>query len=70
MEDLDRDLKAWMPNTDISARGYMLGYHDLKDPAVSGFFRLLSRLGDGLMKMRIVRMDFADTAGGKRDAAD
>lgn len=70
VEDLDRDLRAWMPNTAISARGYMLGYHDLKDPAVSGFFRLLSRLGDGLMKMRIVRMDFADAAEEKRNAAD
>ena len=70
VEDLDRDLKAWMPNTAISARGYMLGYHDLKAPAVSGFFQLLSRLGDSLMKMRIVRIDFADTAGEKRGAAN
>lgn len=59
-----------MLNTAISARGYMLGYHDLKDPAVSGFFQLLSRLGDSLMKMRIVRIDFADTAGEKRGAAN
>lgn len=64
-EDLDRARKAWMPNTTISDRGYMLGYHDLKDPAVSGFFRLLSRLGDGLMKMRIVRIDFAKATGGR-----
>ena len=48
VEDLDRDLKAWMPDTAISDRGYMLGSHDLKDPAVSGFFRLLSRLGGWL----------------------
>ena len=25
----------------VSSRGYMLGYHDLKDPSVSGFFRFL-----------------------------
>ena len=67
VEDMDLDLKAWVPDTAISDRGYMLGYHDLKDPAVSGFFRLLSQLGDGLMKMRIVRIDFADTAGEKRN---
>lgn len=36
----------------------MLGYNDLKDPSVSGFFRFLSRVGDGSMKMRIVRLDF------------
>ena len=68
VEDLNRELKAWLPNPAVSARGYMLGYHDLNDPAVSGLFRLLSRLGDGLMKMRIVRIDFLDAAGEQRAA--
>lgn len=36
----------------------MLGYNDLKDPSVSGFFRLLARFGDNVMKMQIVRLDF------------
>ncbi len=36
----------------------MLGYNDLKDPSVSGFFRFLSRVGDGSMKMRIVQITF------------
>ena len=44
----------------VSSRGYMLGYHDLKDPSVSGFFRFLAKVGDGMMNMRIVRLDFAD----------
>ena len=30
-----------------SSRGYMLGYNDLKDPSVSGFFRFLA-LGRGI----------------------
>ena len=36
----------------------MLGYNDLKDPSVRGFFRFLSKVGDGLMKMQIVRLTF------------
>ena len=40
----------------------MLGYHDLKDPSVSGFFRFLARLGDSMMKMQIVRLDLQKEA--------
>ena len=40
------------------SRGYMLGYSDLKDPSVSRFFRFLARVGDGMMKMQIVRIEF------------
>lgn len=58
VNDPEKDLQPWMANAAISARGYMLGYNSLKDPAVSGFFRLLSQMGDGMMKMRIVRLDF------------
>lgn len=36
----------------------MLGYHDLKDPSVSGFFRFLARVGDNRMRMQIVRLEF------------
>ena len=50
--------RVWLPDTKVSAKGYMLGYHDLKIPSVSGFFRLLAKIGDGFMKMRIVRIDF------------
>lgn len=39
-------------------------YQSLDDPSVSGFFRFLARVGDGKMKMQIVRMDFA--SGAKR----
>ncbi len=55
--DAARDL-AWMENARVTSRGYMLGYNDLKDPSVPGVFRLMARLGDGFMKMQIVRMDF------------
>ena len=36
----------------------MLGYNDLKDPSVSGFFRFLSRVGDNSMNMQIVKIQF------------
>lgn len=58
VDDPEKDLQSWMANANISARGYMLGYNSLKDPAISGLFRLLSRIGDNMMKMRIVRLDF------------
>lgn len=58
VNDLSTDLQVWLPDTKVSAKGYMLGYYDLKIPSVSGFFRLLAKIGDGFMKMRIVRIDF------------
>ena len=42
----------------VSSKGYMLGYNDLKDKSVSKFFRFLSKIGDNMMKMQIVRIDF------------
>ena len=58
VEDAVAELSAWSQALRVSSRGYMLGYNDLKDPSVSAFFRFLSRVGDGSMKMRIVRLDF------------
>ena len=58
VEDAKSEISAWGGGMQVSSRGYMLGYNDLKDPSVSGFFRFLSRVGDGSMKMRIVRLDF------------
>lgn len=62
VSDAVGELSAWSPTLGVSSRGYMLGYHDLRTPSVSGFFRLLARMGDGMMKMRIVRLEL----GGKR----
>ena len=36
----------------------MLGYNDLKDSSVSNFFRFLAKVGDNLMKMQIVKIEF------------
>ena len=56
--DIEKDIKPWMKNADISYKGYMLGYNDLKTPCVPALFRLVSRIGDGLLKMKILRLDF------------
>ena len=60
VEDAEREISAWDPALKVSTRGYMLGYNDLKDPSVSGFFRFLSKVGDVMMKMRIVKIGFGE----------
>lgn len=58
VSDARQELSPWDARLDVSSRGYMLGYNDLKDPSVGPFFRLLARLGDGGMKMQIVKIGF------------
>lgn len=48
-----------MKDANASSLGYMLGYNALKDASVSKLFLLLARIGDGLMRMQTVRIDFA-----------
>lgn len=60
VSDAEKELSAWGGNMKVSSRGYMYGYNDLKDPSISGFFRLLAKVGDGMMKMRIIRLDFGN----------
>ena len=57
-----KEIGAWDSRLQVTSRGYMLGYNDLRDPSVSGFFRFLARVGDRGMKMQIVKIEF----GGKR----
>lgn len=56
--DAAREITPWAENLRVTSRGYMLGYQSLRDPSVSGFFRLLAKIGDGAMKMQIVRIEF------------
>lgn len=56
------EIGAWDSRLQVTSRGYMLGYNDLRDPSVSGFFRFLAKVGDHGMKMQIVKIEF----GGKR----
>ena len=62
VSDAKSELSPWDNRLQVSSRGYMLGYNDLKDPCVSGFFRFLAKVGDNGMKMQIVKIGF----GGKK----
>ena len=53
-----KELSSWSNNIEVSSKGYMLGYNDLNDDNVSGFFRFLAHVGDSLMKMQIVKIKF------------
>lgn len=58
VSDAKAELSAWSPAISVSSRGYMLGYNDLSDPSVSGFFRFLAKVGDKRMNMQIVKIEF------------
>ena len=58
VSDAPKEISTWDSRLRVTSRGYMLGYNDLKDPSVSGFFRFLARVGDGVMKMQIVKINF------------
>lgn len=55
---IEKQIMPWLRHAHVSSKGYMLGYFDLKEPSIPGFFRLLSHVGDSLMKMQIVRIAF------------
>ena len=58
VSDAQKEISPWDSRLQVTSRGYMLGYNDLRDPSVSGFFRFLARVGDGMMKMQIVKIGF------------
>ena len=58
VSDAPKEIGAWDSRLQVSSKGYMLGYNDLKDPSVSGFFRFLAKVGDNGMKMQIVKIGF------------
>ena len=60
VSDAKKELSPWDDRLRVTSRGYMLGYNDLRDPSISGFFRLLAKLGDNMMKMQIVKTNFVD----------
>ena len=60
--DAPKEIGPWDSRLQVTSRGYMLGYSDLKGPSVGGFFRFLAKVGDGMMKMQIVKIGF----GGKQ----
>ena len=62
VSDAPKEISAWDSRLQVTSRGYMLGYNDLRDSSVSGFFRFLAKVGDHGVKMQIVKIGF----GGQR----
>lgn len=58
VDDIQKDILSWSNGFNASSKGYMLGYQKPKGKNVSGLFKLLSKIGDGMMKMKIVKIDF------------
>lgn len=63
VSDAKAELSPWSDRLQVSGRGYMLGYFPMDDPNIKGIHRFLAKLGDGPMKMQIVRMDFRSALG-------
>ena len=62
VSDAPKEIGEWDNRLQVTSRGYMLGYNDLRDTSVSGFFRFLARVGDNGMKMQIVKIRFGGKA--------
>ncbi len=58
VNDIHDDLTKWLTKSVVTSRGYLLGYRDLNDPSVSAIYRLLAKMGDSFMKLRIVKIQF------------
>lgn len=56
--DARKELAPWSERLQVSWRGYMLGYQSLDVPSVGKLYRVLAWIGDHVMKMKIVRIDF------------
>ena len=52
------EFSQWDHSIKVSQRGYMRGYYDMKNKEVRGIHRFLAKLGDKLMGMKIIRMEF------------
>lgn len=53
LEDLD-----WSEKIKVSSKKYMLGYYDMNSPGIRGIHRFLAKVGDSIIKMSIIRMEF------------
>lgn len=67
MEDVDsyffsnkpqEEFSKWYSTIKVSQKGYMLGYYDMKNKEIKGIHRFLAKLGDKMMGMKIIRIDF------------
>lgn len=58
VSDAVKEISSWDRRLEVTSRGYMLGYNDLKDPSIPSLFRFLSWMGDHGLKMQIVKIRF------------
>lgn len=58
IDDLRKDLGDLPDRIRSSSRGYMLGYFSLEDPKIPRIHRLLAKIADGPIRMKIVRLEF------------
>lgn len=58
VDSLEKDVLPWANHCKVSEKGYMLGYVDLLQENLPGFFRWLAKVGDQKIHMKILRFDF------------
>lgn len=58
VDSIEKDLQPYFRSATVTSRGYMLGYNDLRDKSVPMRFRILAKIGDEVMRMRIVKVGF------------
>ena len=63
VRDAEKELSDWSDRISVSSRGYMLGYQPLQGPGIRPIHRLMARIADGPLKLRIVRMAFQGSDG-------
>lgn len=54
----DSELKDWSSHMTVSSKGYMLGYYGLYHQGIDRRHRLLAKIGDKILKMAIMRIEF------------
>ena len=45
VDSLEQQIDPWLRNAAASARGYMTGYFPLTEPSITGFYRLVAKIG-------------------------
>ena len=58
VDSIEKNIKPWLRNADVTTRPYMQGYYKLEDYGVPAGHRMLAKLGDGPMHMQIVKIAF------------
>ena len=56
--DIKKDINPWLKNGVATSRDYMLGYFDLKEKSIPAYFRVIAKIADKVMKMKIVKISF------------